>query len=240
MQVFIKNFNLKIVTFIFSIICSITVYSDENKPKVVIGIENLNYAPLVTFSDNTSLGYIPDLINEVAKLNNIEVEIIAFPVARLKRELVEGNIDLQFPDNINWRVDNLGNKQYSLPVVSYTDCYFAKTASKKVRSVGTPLGFTVVAKPEYPLDIANATSIQSLFSMLEKDRIDAIYVNSLVAENYANLSNLDIVQHPDLPCDKSYFYFSSLKEHYFVELINQFIESDSNIRLLNKHQLKSN
>lgn len=233
----LRHLTKNLSTFCFYLILQSSAYASQDVIK--IGVENLNYKPIIWFEDGFPKGFIPELLLYFSKETGQKYSITPFPVSRLKKEANEGKIDVQFPDNPNWRVDTNKSKSYSIPVVPYTDGYFAKNHDLFVEAVGTPLGFTVVALPKWSIDIANATTLDSLFSMLDKNRIDAIYLNTTVASNLKDSFSSDIVWREDMPVDRSFFYFSSSNSSRFIEALNSFINSNSELiaKLLESHGL---
>ena len=117
--------------------------------------------------------------------------------------------------------------------------YFSIKPSNKIEVVATPLGFTIVSKPDFPIKIVNPTSINALFSMLKIERVDAIYLNEMVAINYSKNHQISLFQRDDLPSDENFFYFSTISKNKFIDYFNQFISehSDEYFNLLAKYNL---
>ena len=225
------------IIFFFWGLCFKSTLAAENS--IHIGVENLDYRPIIWIEDTEAKGFIPDLIDIVAKQCHFEVDITAFPVARLKKETTEGVIDIKFPDNPNWEVDTTREKVYSLPVVRYSNAYFSKKSHNTIKSVAVPLGFKVEGKPHQHLNIVYVTTLTSLFNLLRENKVDAIYLNSAVAVNYMNSIGVKLVKRDDMPTDTDLYYFSSINNNNFIDCINLFVSKKNYkyIELLKKYKL---
>lgn len=233
-----------VVSMLSIFLCIITTkcIANENKTTIVIGFENLDYAPLFSTGEKGEIvGFIPELVTLVASEYQLNVTLESFPVGRLKSEINKGSIDIQFPDSPNWQTDNKPKRAYSLPVLSYTDSYFSAEQSSKIELVATPLGFTIHAKPSFSIQVATPTRVTALFKMLRIGRVDAIYLNEVIANHYAAANSLQITKRDDLPSDIGFYHFSASNKHPFIDHVNQFITSYPNKfnQLLSKYKLAS-
>lgn len=204
-----------------------SVAKEANKT-FLVGVENLDYYPILRFAGRTPEGFLMALLDEVTKDSDISYELLPLPVARLKKELAVGNIDVQFPDNPSWNYDFQQPKVFSRPVVRYKDAFFALLPHTKINTVAAPLGFTV---PEATQEFSRFTylsSIEGLFTLLSNNRIDAIYLNQLVAKNFAQKQQLIIYERDDYPADKQDFYFSAINESVLLDRVNRFMTTKPN------------
>ena len=206
---------------------------------ITVGVEELNYSPIVNIEKEQVHGFLPDLLQLISIETGARFQIIPFPVARLKREFLHGTIDLQFPDNPKWEGSNQ-KKSFSMPIVSYSDSIFSIEPQKKLEVVAAPLGFTVMPEIKKRLKMVYSTDTEAMLEMLSLGRIDGIYLNSFVAKNIARSVNMKIHERTDYPIDHDYFFFSTLHHPGALEQLDDFIKSNHTLvsELREKYELE--
>ncbi|MTI05776.1 hypothetical protein E1180_09630 [Roseibium denhamense] len=117
--------------------------------EILIGVEDLTYYPHYTFEGGEYAGFGRALLDSWASDRGHSVTYKAFPIKRLMTMLVEGGIDLKYPDNAYWSSDLKASTEvtYSKPVVEYIDGVSVKPENvgkgmTSVKKLGTVRGFT--------------------------------------------------------------------------------------------------
>ena len=121
----------------------------ENE-EFVIGVEAVNYYPLINFSvnDETKESYTKEILSCFFESQKYAYRFLALPIKRFDKWYVEENIDFKFPDNPRWRTkkDDLLKIIFSKPVVeliagSYVLRKNEMLPINDIKKLGTILGF---------------------------------------------------------------------------------------------------
>ena len=89
----------------------------------VIGVEDVDYAPIMSISGGEFRGYARELLDLFARRHGHQFEYRPLPTKRLVIEHMAGRLDGVFPDNPNWNAQaKQGAKlAYSEPAVPFQD-----------------------------------------------------------------------------------------------------------------------
>lgn len=208
--------------------------------KIVVGVENINYFPHYSVDNGEYLGVGRDVIDAFAKDSNYEVVYKPLPVKRLFNALVQGQIDLKYPDNKNWATDIKKDAKvfYSKKIISYIDGVMVKPlevgkGKQRIKTLGTVMGFTPF---EYIDDIKSQKikvrenpSFTALLRQTIVGRVDGAYINIDVA-NY-NLNEVlkeggSLKFDKNLPYTKDYYHLSSVKNPKLVKEFDSWLEKN--------------
>jgi hypothetical protein len=124
-------------------------YAVENK-EFVIGVEAVNYYPLINFSvnDDTKESYTKELLSRFFESKNYPYRFLALPIKRFDKWYVEEGIDFKYPDNPLWRTkkDDLLKIFFSEPTIKLIAGSYVLNKNKmlprdEIKKIGTILGF---------------------------------------------------------------------------------------------------
>jgi len=207
---------------------------------ITIGVEETAYLPHYQFTDGVYKGFAADLIAQFAKDRNYRVDYRPMPVIRLFAALVDGAIDLKYPDNPIWSAESKAGKdvRYSDPVVAYIDG--VSVAPDKVgrgveslKSLGTVLGFTAyewldrINKKQVVLQ--ENRSFEALVRMAQAGRVDGAYSNvavlAYVLEKQIGAPGA-LVFDRSLPHSAGHYQFSSLKRPLLISELNAWMKAN--------------
>jgi len=214
--------------------------------EITIGLEDIDYFPIIVNSENGPKGYLAELLDMIENTGRFSIALDFMPIARLKHLLSDGGIDVKYPDNPYWILEDAPARYFSVAIVQYQDGLIfldeVPESLYEVGSIGTLYGFTVVAKKYWNTQatIEYAESIQSLFRMLSTNRVQAIYFNYDIALNTVPSELSPRMRLADqFKTDVGYFYFSTLSSRSFIEEINRYIGENPDIikRLKRKYRL---
>ncbi|PCI42814.1 MAG: hypothetical protein COB51_12400 [Moraxellaceae bacterium] len=231
------------------VLCSITFYSSAKD--LVIGVEEIDYAPYYYTEDKQYLGFAKEYFEAFAHQYGHQIHFKPLPIKRLYKSLIDGKIDLKFPDNPVWAE---GTKKgfaiaYSTPIVEYIDGLLvppdkADLTLEQVKSIGTVRGFTAW---DYLGRIKSGqtksrevNSLDALIKMSVNHRLDGAYFNVAVA-NYALQYKLKqpeaLIFAKQLPHTRSHYTASTLNQLDLLKQINQFNLSDQAKAIKQKYNL---
>jgi len=119
--------------------------------RFVVGVEELDYAPHYTTLSGTFRGFGRIVLDAFAADSGFTLEYRPLPVARLHQALVEGRVDLKYPDHPLWgrAVKAEHRIFYSAPVVRYIDgvlidpARLGKPLAERLPRLATVRGFTL-------------------------------------------------------------------------------------------------
>lgn len=211
-----------------------------SQPRLVVGVEDQHYLPVYSYDNGAYTGFARELLDAFARDRGYVLEYRPLPVPRLYAAFLNGQVDLKFPDNPNWKMDLRQGRaiSYSEPVAAFVDGVSVlpdRLASGvgQVRRLGTMAGFT----PWAWLDLVQAgkvsvvenSSFEALVRQTLLGRIDGVYANVAVI-NY----QLDrVVRQPgglrfdsSLPYSRDHYYLSSIKAPAVVADFNDWMKQN--------------
>lgn len=207
---------------------------------VLIGVEDLTYYPHYTMENGEYSGFGRAVLDAWAEDRGHTVTYKAFPIKRLMSMLVEGQIDLKYPDNAYWSSDLKDGKDvtYSEAVVEYIDGVSVKpdqvgSGMDTVKKLGTVRGFT----PWAWLDEINGGSVElselgaldGLIKQAMAGRIDAAYANvSVIQHQLEQMGEAGSLQFdPDLKHTRDFYYLSTTTKPALIEDFNAWMTENA-------------
>jgi len=167
--------------------------AEQAAEELVMGVEDLAYLPYYAVDAGEYQGFARELFDAFAADTGRRIRYRPLPVERLYRELLDGGIDLKFPDNPDWRADLKSgeNFRYSAPVAPFVDGIMVppqrlEEDAETIRRIGTIRGFTPwtllpdIERGRYVISQNN--SISGLLRQVLARRLDGAYVNEAVAQ----------------------------------------------------------
>ncbi len=221
---------------------------------LVVGVESLNYYPLYLGRGNSYTGYARELLDEFGKASGHTITYKALPVKRLLSEFLAGNVDFKYPDNSKWAPNAKQGSAitYSDSTIEYIDGLMMLSANSGVnvntlKSMGTLRGFTPwvymddISKGS--LKVSETDGIKSLVAMTKSNRVQAAYINVVVASYYINneLKKPGLLTfNADMPHARDHFYLSSIKHPKIINEFNDFLKNNVALvgKLKDKYQVR--
>lgn len=215
----------------------------------VIGVEEQPYLPFYTVVDGQYQGYGRELLDAFAQARGYQFRYKPLPVKRLHKYLMAGKLDFKFPDNPMWRNESAAAPKvhYSAALTAYIDGVLVKPVwlglgMEHIKVLGAPLGFSQVPYQPYidsgQIKLVQIARVEALLKMAKVGRLDAIYMNPLVARQALRSAGLaeDLLVYDDtLPHVSSYFYLSSIEHPEVLAELDRFLLDEADLVL----QLKS-
>ena len=166
----------------------------QSAEPLVIGVENIEYLPHYNWEAGTFSGFGADVLNRFAADEGYELTFRALPVSRLMQAVVNGDVDLKYPDNAFWSADLKGGTDmaYSQPVVEAVDGVMVEPENHgagvaKIKRLGIVLGFTAFSWMDRIESGSVALTENSSFSGMVRQalagRIDGAYANQDVVRH---------------------------------------------------------
>lgn len=207
---------------------------------LVIGVEDLPYMPYYSTDGGEYFGFARELFDRFAAERGHRIQYRPLPVERLYRSLMDGSIDIKFPDNPEWRHDLKLQQQwhYSEAVVPFLDgvmvpnALLTKPADRPLR-IGTVRGFTpwpLLPRVEQgSIRMFENNSIAGLLRQSLGGRLDGVYLNVAVADfHLRNFLRADaqLVLDTRLPHDRSAYHASSLHKSEVIKQLNHWLRAN--------------
>ncbi|MCG7623909.1 substrate-binding periplasmic protein [Epibacterium sp. Ofav1-8] len=220
---------------------------------LVVGVENIEYLPHYHWDGENYSGFGADVLNRFAEDEGYTLTFRALPISRLMQALVNGDVDLKYPDNSFWSADLKEGKSvtYSEPVVEAIDGVMVLPENlgqpvDTIKRLGTVLGFTAFAWMDRIESGAVALTENSNFSGMVRQalagRIDGAYANQDVVRRVLTDLGKDadaLVFDEGLPHSVSNYHVSSATHPDVVEKFDAWMAANPDViaELKAKHGL---
>lgn len=221
-------------------------FSNNEKSKVlvrgenhfVIGVGEYDYLPHTGFVDGKFTGFGVALLDAFANSKGYVFEYKSVPILRMfKVFLDETSVDFMYPNNSYWNEENQKKRKvaFSDSVVSYVDGMIVQEKNRKItlselNNVGILNGFDPIQYIDKIKDkkiiLHNQNNVVSLLKMVLKQRVQAAYLNPLVAAYYVKKeikTDEVLVLAENLPYIKSNYCFSTIKYKKIINEFNDFL-----------------
>lgn len=189
---------------------------------LIVGVEDLDYAPYATVSDGEYGGFARAVLDAFAADAGHRLIYRPLPVNRLYKALVDGRIDLKYPDNPTWapRLKAGVSVSYSAPVVRYVNGVMVRPellgrAPEAVKLLGTVAGFRMPPwRPHIKAGTTRRTENANLAALIRQvlmGRIDGAYANvAVVAAHLARMKQAgSLAFDPGLPHATGSYHLST-------------------------------
>ena len=204
-----------------------------------VGVEQQPYLPYFTVQDGQYRGYSRELLDAFAADQGHQFSYVALPVKRLLNDFLAGKLDFKFPDHPQWKAEQKQGQRihYSQPVAPYIDGVLVPRGQlgqgqQRIKVLGTHLGFTpwpyLAAIESGQMSLAQNTRIDSLLRMALSGRVDAVYLNPLVARHALEAEGLPrdaLVFDPTLAHLDSHYYLSSIRHPRVIAAFDAFLRA---------------
>lgn len=155
----------------------------------VIGVEDMDYAPIMSASQGEFQGFVRELLDLFARRHGHRFEYRLLPTKRLTAEHVAGRLDAVFPDNPSWEAAAKQGVRmvYSEPAVPFQDVVMVLPEQRDLplRTLGIVRGFTpkrfLAQIQSGELSIHEAGDPAKLIRMALAGRVDGVHLALPVA-----------------------------------------------------------
>ncbi len=207
---------------------------------VIVGVEDLTYYPHYTMEGGEYGGFGRALLDAWASDNGHTLKYEAYPIKRLMENLVEGTVDIKYPDNAYWSAALKDGKPvvYSDKVVEYIDGVSVTPGNVgkgmgSVKKLGTVRGFTpwswIDLTSSGAVELSEVKSLDGLIKQAINSRIDAAYANVAVIQHQLgemgqpNALSFD----PDLKHTRDYYYASTTTKPELIADFNSWMSENA-------------
>lgn len=224
----------KVLIIIFGLFVGIANASE--KPQFHIGVEDINYYPVMDFSNEQPKGLLFDIMHQFGKEEGILFEFIPLPLLRFPYWFEENTIDLRLPDNQQWSAKRTPGLYYSDVIISLCDTTVVLTENRDilfddVKRLGLLKGFTPAKKwqqrrKEGSVIVAKERTVRSLTRMLLNGFVDAIDLNIATIRSELNALNLpeDLVSvAQNIPAKGVTYHISTQNQPEIINTFNAFL-----------------
>ncbi|XHS80463.1 substrate-binding periplasmic protein [Burkholderiaceae bacterium UC74_6] len=203
-----------------------------------VGVEEVDYAPIMSVVDGRYDGYAFELLEMFARSQGHRFTYRPLPVKRLVPYLVDGGIDLAFPDNPNWRGDVKRGHQlhYSEPMVPFQDVVFVRPerVGLPLKHLGVVRGFTP-KRFQQQVDAGNlvvieATAPSNLIQMTLSGRVDGVALAAPVGRYQLHQIGRDQALQPAPGLSgrfELHYRLSTLRHPKLIEQFNDFLKAEA-------------
>lgn len=212
-------------------------WATEQPPSYRVGVEDVDYYPIFSAvpPDYLYRGYARDLLDLFASHEHIHLTYVPLPVRRLSHEFRAGRLDLIFPDNPRWEVEEKGQLTiaYSKPLLVFQDAMLVLPQRlgeplQNYRTLGFIRGFTPWKFQEQvatgQVQIKQSPNPQGLIHMALSGYIDAANMAQQVAHYHLQGQPQALVIEPRLlPLQDSHYYLSSIQHPQLIQRFDAFL-----------------
>ena len=204
-----------------------------------VGVEASDYMPIYKGDGAGYKGYARELLDSFASKNGYSFTYVVYPVARLHTEFaVKKSLDFKYPDNAYWarEVKKDAKITYSKGTITVTEGLMVLPGRKgkgNITSIATLRGFT-----PYPyldqikknaIAVTEANSPESVISMGEAGRVDAVYLG-VISANYLMAEVMRkpgiLVFDDALPSTRSDFSLSSIEHPEVIRKFDEYLVNE--------------
>ena len=220
-------------------VCGISASSYAIAERFIVGAQNLSYFPHYDFESDVDKGVGWAILEAFSDATGHEFVYVALPIRRLQMELMKGNVDFVYPDNIRWynNITKTKDKSFSLPLTQAVTGTFVKTNKAgrgitAIKNLAIALGFTPVNWQERVNNgdtlLTSVKDVPQGFALLQQEKVDALDLEYHVAQySTATLPQYDdVTLDLTLPHNEVSFCISTLAHQGIIDELNGFITSN--------------
>lgn len=223
----------------------------------VVGVENQAFTPHYNIDKQGNYqGFAREVLDLFAAKSGVQLEYRPLPVERLLPALLDGEVDLKYPDSSTWSQAQKAGKGlvYSQGVVSYVDGTLVAPKNQgqgleKLQRLAMVNGWTPWGYQKHieakQIQLVPSTDLRQMIKQALKKEVDGVYFNVVVAAHY--LDNIRarpgaLVFDPELPHTRGTFNLSTRKHPELIQRFDRFlVEQHAEIAALKtKYQVEAN
>ena len=225
------------VCWLFALCTALISNSATAQETLRIGVEEINYLPHYRFADGEFTGFAGEFLAQFAKDQNYRLDFRPLPVKRLLADLLDGAIDLKYPDDPTWTPALREGKEisYSDPVVGYVDGVMVPIdrvgrGLESIKTLGAVAGFDPKGWEGRIADrsvaLRESRGFDALMKMVANGRLDAVYGNAAVMLVNAETSGLrdKVALDLSLPHNRGFYRLSTVKRPILIREVNSWMK----------------
>ena len=208
-------------------------------PVVIVGVEEVFYPPHYDGSGGDYTGFAREMFDRFAADCGCVFEYRPMPIDRLYRALLDGDVDLKFPDDTYWQPEQKAGHDvhYSDPIAAYLDGVSVPVGNVLEPAnmrLGTIRGFTTrgyehLADGDGVVLEYNA-HLPALLQQVLIGRLDGAYANVDVVQFILReeLGAPGALQfEPSLPYTRSFYRASTTKRPTLIQELNGWLSDNA-------------
>lgn len=208
-----------------------------------VAVETQSYRPYFSMESGSYEGYARELLDAFAATLGCQFSYRALPIKRAHGGFLAGQLDFRFPDNPAWNAELKKDfsVHYSAPVIDFVDGLLVLPqhvgrGQGEIREMGTLLGFTPASYEQAiesgAITLRQVRSTRSLLQMGLLGRVDAVYLNPVVARQaLAEMGRPQALRFdPALPYLSDHYYLSSLRHPELLQRFNAFLRDSGELQ----------
>lgn len=214
-----------------------------------VAVETQSYRPYFSVESGRYEGYARELLDAFAATLGCRFSYRPLPIKRAHGGFLAGQLDFRFPDNPTWNAElkQEHSVHYSAPVIDFVDGLLVLPqhvgrGQGAIRELGTLLGFTpasyAAAIATGEITLRQVRSTRSLLQMGLMGRVDAVYLNPVVARLVLAEMGRPQALHfdPGLPFQSDHYYLSSLRHPQLLQRFNAFLRDSGELQRALRHK----
>ena len=222
----------------FVLVCSVSACASARAESYVIGVEDSAFAPHYSVDKQGRYqGFARELFDLFAENSGVQLSFKALPVNRLLPALLEGEVDLKYPDNQAWAPEQKAGKtlHYSQGIVDYVDGVLVAPQRQgqpieRLKQLSIVHGWTPGGYEERiaskQIELNYSDDLRLMIRQALKKQTDGAYYNVVVAAYY--LDNIRarpgaLVFDPTLPHNRGSFQLSTVKQPQLLARFDRFL-----------------
>ncbi|MEB8432088.1 transporter substrate-binding domain-containing protein [Cocleimonas sp. KMM 6892] len=193
---------LIVVVFFISLVSSSNTFADEK-----LRVSAINWPPYFIYDEHSEAsGIVSDVLAEVKKRLNVELEIIKLPQKRMVTYFRSGELDIDPTSSKVWREADKDVSLYTIPYLKVQKVIFVKHSTEitgdyindfQGKTLGSILGyhhnfFVGKAFDDQLVDRKDSRSHDINLKLLKADRIDGLIIERQAAKYWISQLNDDI------------------------------------------------
>jgi ABC-type amino acid transport substrate-binding protein len=238
---------------LFALVCSTAVSAES----YVIGVEKLAFAPHYSIdAQGQYQGFARELFDLFAQTSGVELSTKVLPVEQLLPALLDGQVDLKYPESETWAQAQKAGKtlSYSQGVVEYVDGMLVAPQRQgqpieQIKRLAMVNGWTPWGYQERiaagQIELAYSDDLRQMIRQALRKDTDGAYFNVVVATHYLDSIRARpgaLVFDAKLPHTRGSFHLSTVKHSALLKRFDRFLsERQGEVAALkNKYRVEAN
>ena len=219
----------------FLLLLSFTVHA---KQRFVVGVQDISYFPHYDFRQQDK-GVIWAILEAFSEKTGYQFDYVGYPIKRLNREMMDGQIDFVFPENPKWYNQQVPEniKTYSASVYKAMGASFIlrrhqHLQREDISRLVIPRGFSPVMWRE---QVESGTTVlievsdsHASLNLLLKERAQVADLEYAVVEHlrHTHPEYQDVMLAPHLPYDIVDFHIATIAHKEVIDSFNLFLQTE--------------
>lgn len=209
----------------------------------IIGVEDVDYFPAWSLDEGTLQGIAGDMFKEFALQERIQFRYLSVPSHRTTQALIEGQVDLRYPDNPDWgRTAKAGHDVRYAEVQAFSSAFVTLPARTTLthadlRRVSTVRGFSIrhllPGVADGSIAVLERDTVREAISDILEGRVDTASFDLDVIRADLLRRGLDpkaLVKAPGLPARDTAYHLSSIRHPALVDAFTAWMKTNAQLR----------